>query len=84
MQVIHAAPGSRLRMTGALGPLQSEALTGTLSITLTAAETGTSIEWTYVVGGHARFPLDQVAPAGDGVMSEQLHRLADSLSGAAG
>ena len=76
MRVIHAVPGSLLRMSGALGPLQGEALTGTLSIVLTRAEGGTEIEWIYAVGGHASFSLEQVAPAVDGVMGEQLARLA--------
>jgi uncharacterized protein YndB with AHSA1/START domain len=43
MTVVHAAPGRLLRLTGALGPLQSEALTGTLSISLEAAEGGTAM-----------------------------------------
>lgn len=80
MAVVQSAPGVLLRMSGALGPLQSEALTGTLSITLAEAEDGTVIEWTYAVGGHARFPLEQVAPAVDSVMSDQLHRLAGALA----
>ena len=33
-RVIYAAPSTMLRMRGSLGPLQGEALTGTLTITL--------------------------------------------------
>lgn len=80
MAVMQAAPAALLRMSGALGPLQSEALIGTLSIALTETEGGTTIEWIYVVGGHARFPLEQVAPAVDAVMTEQLHRLGEHLA----
>lgn len=81
MTIVQAAPGRLLRMSGSLGPLQGEALSATLSIALAPAEGGTTIEWTYVVGGHARFPLEQVAPAVDGVMTEQLKRLAAFVEG---
>lgn len=89
MRVIHAAPNSLLRMQGALGPLQSEAVIGVLTIELryvmvTGLPThdvghGTEISWTYVVGGYSRVPLDQIAPAVDAVVAEQMQRLAVHL-----
>ena len=79
-RVVYAGPGKLLRLSGALGPLQSEALTGTLTIELTQEREGTRVGWTYVVGGHARFPLAQVAPVVDRVQSEQLERLAALLA----
>lgn len=79
MRVVYAAPGEMLRLRGALGPLQSEALTGTLTVTLKAVDGGTEIAWDYVVGGHARFGLEQLAPAVDGVIGEQFGRLGDAL-----
>jgi len=75
MRVIHSSPGQLLRMTGALGPLQAEALTGTLTIELAPEVEGTRITWTYLVGGYARFSLSGVAPSVDAVLSEQLARL---------
>lgn len=51
MRVIYAVPESTLRLSGALGPLQSEALTGILTITLEAEGEMTRINWDYVVGG---------------------------------
>ena len=75
MRVVYAEPGRLLRMAGSLGPLQSEALTGTLTISLEAIDGATRIEWTYVLGGYSRYPLDQIAPAVDAVQSEQLSRL---------
>ena len=78
-EVIYADPGDQLRLSGAFGPLQSEALTGTLTVKLTAIEGGTRIEWTYVVGGYAGFDLVQLAPVVDGVMGEQLQRLSAVL-----
>ena len=76
MAVVQAVPGSLLRMKGALGPLQSEALAGVLTIEVKAADGRTSIDWTYVVGGYARFPLQDIAPAVDTVLAEQANRLA--------
>jgi uncharacterized protein YndB with AHSA1/START domain len=75
-RVIYAVPGSQLRMVGAFGPLQSEALAGTFTVTLTADGGGTKIAIDYVVGGHARFALKELAPAVDQVIGEQASRLA--------
>jgi uncharacterized protein YndB with AHSA1/START domain len=52
MRVIHAAPAKLLRMAGALGPLQGEALAATLSVTLTPQGTGTALTARYIVGGY--------------------------------
>jgi uncharacterized protein YndB with AHSA1/START domain len=79
MRVVYADPDKLLRLSGALGPLQAEALTGTLTITLEPVEGGTKIGWDYVVSGFARFDLAGIAPVVDGVQSEQLGRLADTL-----
>ncbi|MBN8817398.1 MAG: SRPBCC domain-containing protein [Sphingomonas sp.] len=80
-RVIFASPGKLLRLRGALGPLQGEALTGTLSFTLKPEGEGTRISVDYVVGGHARFPLKTVAPAVDGVIGEQAASLAKLVGG---
>ena len=76
MRVIHVVPHKQLRLRGSLGPLQAEALTGVLTVSLEPDGEGTRVTWDYVVGGFARFPLEQVAPAVDGVVGEQLARLA--------
>ena len=75
-RVIHVALGRMLRLSGALGPLQGEALTGTLTVTITAIDDKRSkVSFDYVVGGFARFPLDGIAPGVDGVIGEQHQRL---------
>lgn len=79
MRVIYAEPGRVLRMAGALGPLQSEALTGTLTVTLKAVEGGTRIQWEYVVGGYMRYKPDEIAPAVDRMLAGQLAALAQKL-----
>ena len=72
MRVIQAYPERALRMRGGLGPLQSEPASGVLTISISEAENGTRIVWEYVVGGYMRYPIDVIAPAVDGVMSQQL------------
>ena len=84
MRVVYADPGKALRMVGSLGPLQSEALTGTLTITLKPGGAGTRIVFEYVVGGYMRYKVEEIAPAIDNVLSGQLAALAASLGAASG
>jgi hypothetical protein len=83
MRVIQAYPESALRMVGALGPLQSEPVTGVLTIALTAIDTPdgpvTRIVWEYNVGGSMRYEVPVISKAVDGVMSLQLAGLANML-----
>lgn len=74
-EVLQAFPMKVLRMSGALGPLQSEPVSGILTITLKEVPGGTRILWEYNVGGPMRYKVAEIAPAVDGVMSEQLKRL---------
>ncbi|MEP2100836.1 MAG: SRPBCC family protein [Parasphingorhabdus sp.] len=76
MRVLFAQNGKALRMSGALGPLQGEAVTGTLTIGLRPDGDNTAVSFVYKVGGYMEFPVDQIAPAVDGVIGEQLTRLA--------
>jgi hypothetical protein len=81
MHVVYADPQRGvLRMVGGLGPLQGEALHGTLTITLKPIEGGTRIEWDYVVGGYMRMSPEQIAPLVDKVLGEQLTRLVGWLA----
>jgi uncharacterized protein YndB with AHSA1/START domain len=79
MRVIYAVPGSTLRMSGGLGPLQSEAVTGVLTMTLAPEGEMTKISWDYVVGGYMRMSMTELAPLVDQVVGEQLLRLAARL-----
>lgn len=76
MRVIYAAPGRVLRLSGGLGPLQSEPVGGVLTITLKPTVAGTRILWEYVVGGFMRYKVAEIAPAVDKVMAGQLASLA--------
>jgi uncharacterized protein YndB with AHSA1/START domain len=73
--VNHVVPGELLRMTGALGPLQAAAVTGTLTWQFAKSGTGTTATVTYVVGGYSPGGLDALSGAVDQVMTEQLRRL---------
>lgn len=79
MRVIYMVPYSTLRMTGGLGPLQSETVTGVLTMTLAPDGEMTRISWDYVVGGYTRMPMAELAPLVDQVIGEQLLRLATRL-----
>jgi len=80
MRVVHAFPERALRMQGALGPLQSEAVTGVLTVALAQSEAGgTTIVWEYVVGGYMRYEVPIISKAVDGVMTQQLAGLTKLL-----
>lgn len=75
MRVVYAEPARVLRLVGGLGPLQSEAVHGTWTITLKPTEKGSRVLFEYVVGGFMRYSTDQIAPIVDKMMMEQLTRL---------
>lgn len=72
-RIVHLRSQKMMRLNAALGPLQAEAVTGTLTWTLTAeGENATLIKLTYVVGGHIRGGAEALAPAVDAVMTVQM------------
>jgi uncharacterized protein YndB with AHSA1/START domain len=75
MHVVQVLPGRVIRMTGALGPLQAEALTGTLTWSLRAVPGGTEISSVYLVSGHVRGDTGSYAAPVDAVLRAQLERL---------
>jgi hypothetical protein len=77
MRVIFAQPGKVLRMQGALGPLQSEAVIGTLTVAIDPNKNGigTKVSFSYVVGGFMRYKVSDIAPAVDKVLGEQFKNM---------
>jgi|CXWL01.1.fsa_nt_gi uncharacterized protein YndB with AHSA1/START domain len=74
--IINNEPSKLLRLSGALGPLQGEAVVGTLTFTITPGQDGASIiSLEYVVGGYSRLSLLKIAPLVDSVIGEQHGRL---------
>lgn len=80
MQVVFVDPGSTLRMTGGLGPLQGMGLHGALEWRLAAEGEGTRITLHYRAGGYTPDDLSKFAPVVDRVMAQQLDGLADYLA----
>jgi uncharacterized protein YndB with AHSA1/START domain len=79
-RVVFAQPGKILRLQAALGPLQSMAVTGMLSFTLSPDGPGTRITMTYRVAGALTMESAKLAPLVDQVLETQLNRLRDFAS----
>lgn len=86
MRVIFAQPGKVLRMQGALGPLQSEAVVGTLTVAMDPTKDGktTKVSFSYVVGGYMRYKVVDIAPAVDKVLGEQFKNMLQPFAAAGG
>ncbi|WP_374411382.1 SRPBCC domain-containing protein [Novosphingobium colocasiae] len=82
MRVVYVEEPRVLRMVGSLGPLQGDAVTGTLTFQLKPAEKGTAIMMEYVVGGFSRVPMAQISGGVDGMLAQQLAGLIARLGGA--
>lgn len=74
--VIFARPAKMLRLRAALGPLQAEPVSATLTWSLKPVPGGTEIVQDYAVSGMTKEGAATFAPAVDAVLSEQLERLA--------
>jgi hypothetical protein len=75
MEVLRFAPGKTLVLSGALGPLQSLAATGTMTIQLSPGDAGTTVEITYAVAGYLPAGMNTWAAPVDSVVTEQFTRL---------
>ncbi len=75
LEVLYAAPGRALTLSGGIGPLQSLGVAGSMQIKLSPADGGTKLEVTYAVGGYSATGLNTWAPAADKVLAEQFTRL---------
>jgi uncharacterized protein YndB with AHSA1/START domain len=75
MEIVNFSPGKTLVMTGGLGPLQSLAAAGSMTIQLTPAGGGTKLDVTYAVGGYLDGGLNQLAAPVDAVLTQQFTRL---------
>ena len=75
MTVIFADPGKRAILDGTLGPLMFSGASGHLMWTLEEKDGKTTLTQDYIVGGYMKGGLGAIAPAVDGVLTEQLGRL---------
>ncbi len=77
MHIVYADPQRGiLRMTGGLGPPQAEAVTGVMTIAIRPEGEGSRLTLRYVVGGVWQGKPAEVGPLVDGVLGEQVKRLA--------
>ena len=75
MSTVFAAPGRKLVLSGALGPLQGSGASGQMVFALAEADGKTTLTVTYDVGGYLRGGLDKIATPVDGVLGQQVLRL---------
>jgi len=73
-RVIYVAPREVLRLSGALGPLQSSGVAGTLTWKLTSGSDNTRVQLSYSVGGFIDGGFEKIAPAVESVLNDQLNR----------
>ncbi len=76
LTVVLVQPGELLRLRGALGPLQGLAVDGAMTWRLSVVDHGTEITVVYSIGGHVVDGLENWAAPVDGVILEQVERLA--------
>jgi len=74
MEVVNSMPGRMLVMRGELGPLQSMATSGSMTVQFQAMEGGTKMTLTYAVAGYAAKGMAAIAPNVDAVIQEQVTR----------
>ncbi len=75
LSIAYLAPGKVIRFRGALGPLQAMGVTGSMTVKLATAGSGTDLTLTYVVGGYYKEGFDDLAKGVDGVLASQVGRL---------
>jgi hypothetical protein len=76
-RVLYVSPNRLLRFSGAFGPLQELATTGTMTWTIEPAQqgSGSTLTMTYTVGGYAPGGLDKLADIVDMVLAQQVKLL---------
>jgi uncharacterized protein YndB with AHSA1/START domain len=75
MEVLTLIPGRTLVLSGALGPLQSLAAIGTLTVQFSAVDGGTKMDVTYAVAGYLAAGMNTWASPVDSVLQDQFARL---------
>jgi hypothetical protein len=75
LTVTFVNPTVMLRLTGGLGPLGLLGASGNMVWEFEDNDSGTTVTWSYTVGGYSPGGLDALAPDVDRVLIEQLNRL---------
>ena len=75
LRVTYLQPGERITLTGALGPLLFQAVSGVMDIQVERIAGGSRITMNYRAAGFAKGNGATLAPAVDQVLGEQMKRL---------
>ena len=75
LEIVNFSPGKQVVLTGALGPLQSIAATGSMTVRFAPADGGTKLEVLYTVTGYLPAGMNTWAGPVEGVLKEQFERL---------
>jgi len=75
LTVTFVNPNVLLRLTGGLGPLGLLGVDGNMTWEFLDAEEGTTVRFSYAVGGYRPGGLDEIAGPVDSVIGDALHRL---------
>jgi hypothetical protein len=75
LRVAYVEPGSRVILTGSLGPLLYEATTGVMDVQVKRIAGGSQLILDYRVSGFANGGAAKLAPAVDEVLAGQIRRL---------
>jgi hypothetical protein len=75
LEVVYLAPGKTVLLSGALGPLQSLAATGSLTVQFAPSAEGTKLAVNYAVAGYLPAGMNTLAAPVDAVLAEQFARL---------
>jgi hypothetical protein len=76
MSVEYVAPGSSVRLSGGLGPLQTMGVAGALAVSFAPKDSGATLTIDYRVSGRADGGWVGLSAAVDRVLGEQFARLA--------
>jgi hypothetical protein len=74
MRVAYIEPGKHVVLTGALGPLLYEAVTGVMDVQVKTIAGGAQLTLDYKAAGFAKGGADKLAPAVDSVLAAQMKR----------
>ena len=74
MLVTFVNPAVMLRLSGGLGPLGLMGVSGNMTWEFTDSADGTTMTWSYAVGGYFPGGLDQISSAVDVVLTEQMNQ----------
>ena len=75
LRVSYVDPGTRVVLSGALGPLLYEATSGVMDVQVKPAPGGSKLSLNYRAAGFFKGGADKLAPLVDKVLGEQVKRL---------